>query len=83
MGLRLKERRLLREVVDIASVNSSLARAPEETLAIRVGCKLILVFPPLFSIFRDNVNNGTADACFRSAQTRTGNRVLFRKPYAS
>ena len=37
MGLRLKERRLAREVVEIPSVNSSLARTPKETLAVRVG----------------------------------------------
>ena len=32
MGLRLKERRLVGIVVDIASVNSSLARAPKKLL---------------------------------------------------
>ena len=36
MSLRLKERRLVGIVVDITSVNSSLARAPQETLAMRV-----------------------------------------------
>ena len=37
MGLKLKERRLAREVVEIASVNSSRARAPKETFAVQVG----------------------------------------------
>ena len=37
MGLRLKDRRLARELVEIASVNSSRARAPKETFAVQVG----------------------------------------------